>query len=285
MSVFLKDLFHKVQEDDVFFLAGGLAFNIVLAGVPFFLLLAAGLGYLLGQSVDVASETVKSVVSMLLPAGAADAGESMLDPILADVVRTRAAAGIGGALGFAWFSTRLFGSLRTVMAMIFERRGDRNFFRGKLWDMYLALASAVLVTVWVTVNTYIVVGTGRLGSVLTQVGLLGSVVSGVEYMIARVASIALTALIFFSLYRWLPMRRTPWRIACIGGGVAAGFFELARWIFAMVTARVDMTSLYTGSLAALVIVVFWVYYGAVIFLIGAEVAHAAEKALAPIEPT
>ena len=283
MSVFLKELFRKIQEDDVFFLAGGLAFNIVLAGVPVFLLLAAGLGYLLGQSVEAASETVTSVVSMLLPAGVAASGASMLDPILADVVRTRAAVGIGGALGFAWFSTRLFGSLRTVMAMIFERRGDRNFFRGKLWDMYLALSAAVLVTIWVTVNTYIVVGTGRLGNVLTQLGILGSVVSGVEYTIARIISIALIGLIFFSLYRWLPMRRTPWKIALIGGGVAAALFELARWVFAMVTERVDTTSLYTGSLAALVIVVFWVYYGAVIFLIGAEVAHAAEKALAPIE--
>jgi len=280
---FLKDLIKKIQEDDIFFLAGGLAFNIVLAGVPFFLLLAGGLGYLLGQSVETASETAKSVVNMLLPAGAAQSGESMLDPILNDVVRTRAAAGIGGALGFAWFSTRLFGSLRTVLAMIFERRDHRNFFRGKLWDMYLALSAAVLVTVWVTINTYLVIGTGRLGGALAQVGVLSGVVSGVEYLIARLISIALTGLFFFSLYRWLPQRRTPWRIALIGGLVAASLFELARWGFALLTQRVDMTSLYTGTLAALVIVVFWVYYGAVIFLLGAESAHAAEKALAPVE--
>lgn len=265
----------------MFFLAGGVAFNILLAGVPFFLLLAAGLGYLLGQSLDAAYATVQSVLNMLLPARLAGQGESLLDPILADVVRTRAVSGIFGALGFAWFSTRLFGSLRSVMGIVFERSPKRNFFRGKVWDFYLAVSSAVLVTIWVIVNTFIAVGTGRLGSALSSLGVLDGVVSGLEYLIVRIISIVAIGLIFFSLYRWLPSRRTPWRIATIGGVVAAALFEFARWVFALLAPNLNAGSLYSGTLAALVIVVFWVYYAALIFIIGAEVAHAAEKALAP----
>lgn len=263
------------------FLAGGVAFNILLAGVPFFLLLAAGLGFVLGQSLDTAYTTLQSVLNMLLPARLAGQGESLLDPILADVVRTRAISGIVGVFGFAWFSTRLFGSLRSVMSIVFERRGDRNFFRGKLWDLHLAVSSAVLITLWVTVNAFIAVGTGRIGQVLTQLGMLAGLVSGVEYFIARVISIAAILLIFFSLYRWLPQRRTPWKIAFIGGAVAASLFEFARYMFALFAPNLNAGSLYSGTLAALVIVVFWTYYAALIFLLGAEVAHAVEKALAP----
>jgi membrane protein len=139
----------------------------------------------------------------------------------------------------------------------------------------------VLVTVWVTINTFLVIGTGRLGRVLSSLGVLDDVVNGVEYLIARIISVATMGLIFFSLYRWLPSRRTPWRIALIGASVAAALLEAARWAFALYVPNLDAGSLYTGTLAALVIVVFWVYYAAVIFIIGAEVAHAAEKALAP----
>jgi len=50
LADFGRRLWVKGGEDDVLFLAGGVAFNILLAGVPFFLLLASGLGYVLGKS-------------------------------------------------------------------------------------------------------------------------------------------------------------------------------------------------------------------------------------------
>jgi membrane protein len=264
------------------FLAGGLAFNVLLAAVPFILLLASGLGYLLGLSPERATETVSSVLAMLLPARLVAPGQSILDPVISDIVRTRALAGIGGAIGFIWFSTRLFGSLRSVMAIVFEHRTGRGIIHGKLWDAWLVVAAAILLSVWVSVNAFLVVGTGRLGAVLTQLGMLGDVVSGVEYVIARVISIAAIWGIFLALYRWLPARRTPWQVTMIGGAAAAALFELARWVFAAFTnASSAGTSLYTGTMAVLITVVFWTYYAALIFILGAEVAHAAQRHLAP----
>lgn len=257
-----------------------MAFNILLAAVPFFLLLAAGLGYILGQSLDTAYETVQRLANVFLPQSVAGQGGSLLDPILAEVVRTRAVSGLVGLFGFAWASTRLFGSLRTVMTLVFERRGDRGFLTGKLWDLFLAASAALLVALWVGVNTFLALGSGRLGSLLTEMGMIQEVVSGVEYTFARAVSVLVVGLIFFSLYRWLPKHRTPWKIALIGGIVAATLFEAARLAFMLVAPHLDLDSLYSGTLAALVIVVFWTYYAAVIFLLGAEVAHASEKALA-----
>lgn len=257
-----------------------MAFNILLAAVPFFLLLAAGLGFLLGQDLDTAYATVQRLANAFLPQSMAGQEGSLLDPILAEVVRTRALSGLVGLLGFAWASTRLFGSLRTVMTLVFERRGDRGFLTGKLWDLFLATSAAVLVAIWVAVNAFLAVGSGRLGSMLTDLGLLQEVVSGVEYTVARTISVLVVGLIFFSLYRWLPKHRTPWKIALIGGVVAATLFEAARFAFMLAAPHMNLDSLYSGTLAALIIVVFWTYYAAVIFLIGAEVAHASEKALA-----
>jgi membrane protein len=222
---------------------------------------------------------VQRLANAFLP-GNAETGESLLDPILAEVVRTRAVSGIFGIVGFAWASTRLFGSLRTVMNLVFERRSERNFITGKLWDLFLAGMAAVLVALWVGLNAFLAIGSGRLGSVLTQIGLLEDLVGGIEYTLARAISVMVVAFIFFALYRWLPKRRTPWRIALVGGVTAVTLFEVARVLFMLAAPHMDLDSLYSGTLAALVIVVFWTYYAAVIFLVGAEVAHATEKALA-----
>src|SRR5258705_13322175 len=44
---YVKRVWDNSGEDNVLFLAGGIAFNILLAAVPFFLLLIAGVTYLL----------------------------------------------------------------------------------------------------------------------------------------------------------------------------------------------------------------------------------------------
>lgn len=262
------------------FLAGGVAFSILLAGVPFFLLLSAGFGYVLGTDLEAASAAAQALVETLLPAGLTPAGESMLDPIFADVVRTRALAGFWGAIGFVWFSTRLFGALRSVMTVVFERR-DRGFVRGKVWDVYLTVTSAALITLWVVVSTWLVLSSGRVGAALLAAGARADTATALEYWGGRVLMVAIMATMFFSLYRFLPARRPPWRVAMAGALTAAALFEFIRWIFARLIFAFPPTSLYTGTLGALVIIVFWTYYAALIFVIGAEVAHATEQRSGP----
>lgn len=254
------------------FLAGGVAFNILLAGVPFILLLASGLGFLLGTSLDSATALVQGVLNGLLPQLTVEG--TMLDPVLVDVVRTRAAFGIGGAIGFLWFSARLFAALRSVMNTVFAHGRDRTIIGGMLWDVQLTMMTVVLICVWVALTAWTTVSSGRIAAGLLARGLRVEMLSGAELMIGRLVSLVIVALIFASLYRWLPRKRTEW-IGAIGGGITAGLlFELARALFAMVVRAFPPTSLYTGTLGALVVVVFWTYYAALIFVIGAEVASA-----------
>jgi membrane protein len=260
------------------------AFNILLAGVPFLLLMASGLGFLLGESVDGVNEVLQGVLDRVLPARQG-VETSILEPVFEDVVRTRTAFGIGGAIGFLMFSARLFASLRAVMKMVFSHGRDRSFLGGLLWDVHLSVTSAVLMTAWVALTTWLAISRGRVGAALTDLRALPEVLSGLEYWSGRILAAAVVAAIFVSLYRWLPKRRTPWIPALAGGVIATLLFELARLLFAAALSAFPPLSVFTGTLGALVIVVFWAYYAALIFVLGAETASATNAQLAPAEPS
>ena len=257
------------------FLAGGVAFNVLLAGIPFFLLMAAGLGYILDQSPETAAQVVQTALQNLLP-GRLTAAGSILDPVLVDVVRTRTVVGVWGGLAFLWFAARLFTSLRAVLAFVFMHGRDRGFFHGKLVDLNLIVVSVLLMTAWVSISAVLVLTTGRLGTSLERVGVLPDVTGQLAAGLLRALAFGVILLIFLSLYRWLPRRRTHWPSALVGAAAATGLFELARFLFAQVLLTYPPSSVYTGTLGAIFIVIFWTYYAALIFVLGAEVAHVHE---------
>jgi membrane protein len=58
--------------------------------------------------------------------------------------------------------------------------------------------------------------------------------------------------------------------------VTTVLFEAARELFRLLLTVVNPSSLYTGTLAVVIAVVFWTYYAAFLFLVGGEVAQAVE---------
>jgi membrane protein len=83
-------------------------------------------------------------------------------------------------------------------------------------------------------------------------------------------------LLFFSLYKFLPNRKIRWQYALLAAIVTSALFELAKAAFTSYVGRFNPGSLYTGTLTAIVVIVFWVYYAAVIFILGGEVGRVYE---------
>lgn len=267
----------KAARDDLFFLAGGVAFSILLAGVPFFMLLASGLGYVLNKSADASSGAAVDFLQNLLPATWSGTG-SLLDPVMHDVVRTRGTAGALGAVAFVWFSARLFGSMRAVLLHVFEVPKGHGMLWGKLFDTLLTLAATVLIALWVALSAYIALARSSGVALLNEWGLHGEqVMLPLTYIAGRVIAFALLASLFCVLYKVLPNRRVRWRQALVGGVTSAVLLEVARSAFTFVVHRFNPASFYTGTLAAVIVVMFWVYYAALIFVLGAELSQVYEQ--------
>jgi membrane protein len=275
---YAKRVWDNSSEDNVLFLAGGIAFNILLAAVPFFLLLFAGVTYLLpilyrGQ-VD-SSSAVAFFIDRLLPAHA-EAADSPIHKFVTDILGARRSFTIYGAIGFIWFSTRLFGSLRTVLADVFDIESERGIIQGKIFDIEITIVATLLFVANTAVNTYVSVATTRGVALLSRLGIRGDVMGGVEYWIGRTLAFVFIALMFFALYKYLPVRRVRWRSAWIAALFTSAMFEAARWIFSAYVRTFNPGSLYTGTLTAIVVVVVWTYYAALIFILGGEVGQVYE---------
>ena len=270
---YAKRVWDNSGEDNIFFLAGGIAFNILLAAVPFVLLFASGLGYLLNQSAEASSAEVNDVVYRFLPPSQAG---TQLGKVLVDIIKSRQAIGIYSVIGFIWFSTRLFGSLRSVLAQIFDIDSDRGIIAGKIFDVQITVVSSLLLVAYTALNTYLALATTRGLVLLGEVGLRKDMMGSLEYNIGQFIAFIFIALMFFSLYKFLPNRRIRWQTALIASLFTSFLLELAKRGFSAYVKSFNPGSLYTGTLAGLIIVVVWVYYAAMIFILGGEVAQVYE---------
>jgi membrane protein len=272
---YAKRIWDNAGDDNITFLAGGIAFNILLAAVPFVLLLLSGLGYVLNQSATQSTESVWRFIDQLLPPHA-ETPDAPIHKLINDIIAARGAVGLYGLIGFIWFSTRLFGTLRTVLGEVFDIEQGRSIIGGKLFDIQITIVSTILFVLYTTVNAYLKLATTRGIGVLRRLGLQSEVMGRLEYWLASLVASAFIVLMFFALYKFLPNRRIRWQSAMIAAVVTSLLFELAKLLFTGYVGRFNPGSLYTGTLYALVIVVVWVYYAALIFILGGEVGRVYE---------
>ncbi len=262
-------------EDDIFFLAGGIAFNILLAVVPFTLLLITAAATVLQQTAVASTAEVSALLDRLLPLGVSS-GSSLLRDVIADAIRTRGRVGLVSAVSFVWFSTRLFGSLRSVLAAVFDIDQERGIVAGKLFDVQVTVVSTLLVVAYSALSAYLSLATSSGVRVLISLGVRQDVMGGLEYWAGRGVAFSFITAMFFGLYKTLPNRRIRWKTALLAAAFAGALLEVAKVVFTLYVKSFNPGSLYTGTLAAFVIVVVWVYYASVVFILGGEVAQVFE---------
>lgn len=244
-------------EDNIFFLASALTFDLLLASIPFALLALAALGYVVHAG-DGSPDEVRRLLTLLLPsAGNAPAAPlQRAERLFTGVLESRTQLSIYGLPLFLWFATRFYSGARAALNEVFDTEESRSYFLGKLTDLGLVLVTLALVLA----NT--------LATVL---------VSGLPFLgrfAASLSAFAAGVLLFFIVYTVAPSRRVKWDTALVAATVAALGFEIAKVLFGMYVsnfATVDRLISNANAIAAILFVV-WIYLTACLFLLGGEVA-------------
>ncbi len=261
----------KFREDKIFFLAGGVAFNLLLALIPFLVITITAMALLLGKTEAESTQNLIGFLSGLVPVTAETA--DILGERLRNVLDNVTTAVSVGTIAFIWLSTRLFGSLRAVLSDVFDIEDTRNIITGKLFDIRMTLISSLFLMSYLAITTYIAVAKTR-ERVTRERGLFTEeMISSVEEWAGRGLAFVLIMFTFFVLYRYLPRKRVRWRTATVAALFSAVMVEIARYIFGLTAPSMNPGNLYSGVLAAVILAVAWSYYVALIFIVGGEVSQ------------
>lgn len=92
-------------------------------------------------------------------------------------------------------------------------------------------------------------------------------------VINQVITAAIMAVLFATLFRYLPDARLPWRQVLWGGLITALLFTLGKWAIGLYLSSGSIGGVY-GAAGSLAVLLVWVYYSGAIFFFGAEIVRA-----------
>ena len=171
-----------------------------------------------------------------------------------------------GSLAGAWSTvllfvgaTVVFAQLQGALNLIFRSEAQRftgllAWLRKRVFSLGVVLAIGFLLIISMVATTALQIAFARMPSLLPVVGY------AVTFLIY--------VLTFAFLYHYLPDRRVAWPQAFLGGAITAGLFAAGRWAIGLYLAQAAPGSAY-GSMGALVLLLVWIYYGGVVFFVGA----------------
>jgi len=261
---------HEAADDHLFFLASGVTFSVMVVAVPFQVLLLSVAGLVLAPQLATPQSAVLDWLWQTLPLP--DPGvRAELAGKLSDAVAGARSTGVISGLLFIWFSTVLFGSLRTALGKIFNLHARPGMVWGKVLDVQLVVISTALLVSNIGITSYL----GGLG--VRGLRRLGIDPGLPMRVIGLVGAFAFIYLMFLLIFKFVPTPPLRWRLAAIAALFAGASFELLKAAFAWYVANfVDVNRLFF-AFATFVVVVASIYYAVVLFLLGGEVAKVYER--------
>ena len=259
-------------DDRAATLGAALAFYCAFSLAPLLVILVTLVGWIVGT--DVAMVQLKFLLIGLFGAGTAD---SLTDVIKSSQTGDGFVAALVSAGTLVVGATTVFSALEEALQQIWGSarlapQGVRGWVRSRLLSFGLILAVGFLLLVSLSFSTALAALRGFLAKHYS--GIV-AVAAGLDFLL----SVTMITLLIAVIYRYLPVKRLPWRPILWGALVTALLFQLGRWGISFYLARSTQPSAF-GAAASFAALLLWLYYSAQIFLFGAEFTACLGKARA-----
>lgn len=244
--------------------AAAVSFFTFISLMPLIMLGVAALGFVLGSAAK-GESVVMDFLRTNMP-NASQSGE--IRSAIGHAIRGRGAAGGIGLILLLWTGTSIFTNLEQAVNVVWDTQEKRSFLKSRGLALVLLIVVGGLLLASFGITTF--------ANLLQRQKLLGLDLRGgsflwrtVGYALPPIISIAMFTLI----YKVLPVARVPWKAALLGGVFTGVLWEIVKVIYTYYLIHfANMTPVY-GSLAAIIVLVLWIYYSSSITLLGAQVSQ------------
>jgi len=261
--IVIREAIHRVLfEESLAMQAAAIAFYGILSFAPLVIVLLAVAGWILSAS-DQTLYGIQDYLSVAFPG----ARQELMEQLTSFLSQSRVFGAVG-IIGLFWSGSRVFASIDHALNEIWRVRRTRPYWKSRLLaiglvpTLLIVFFASMLATAFYT----LVVGVELplIKHTVKDLPFLGDVVS-------YAVPLALSVLLFFLLFWLLPARKIPRRSALIGATVSAVLWEFTKVGFDVYIRNFGRMDKVYGTAAGIAILLFWFYYSAMIFLIGAVV--------------
>jgi membrane protein len=267
---FSKLTYKEMNEDHVMAFAGNLTYKGLFAIFPFFTFLLSLLGVF--NATDLVNVMVDKL-SGIAPQSATRFIEGQLLSITQSQAESAFTFGaIVSILLALWGISGAFRSVMEAMNVMYEVEEDRPFWKVYGLSIFMSLAVIVLL-----VGALVLVIFGEsIGVRVADLVGLGSLYATL-WSIVQWPVVALVVLFAFALiYYFAPAVKQRFRWISPGSILAFVFWLIFSLLFSLYTSIAGSYNETYGSLAGVIVLMLYVYYSALIMLIGAEVNQVIE---------
>ncbi len=267
---FLRELWLSLHRRDLFMMAAAISFYGLLALIPFLLIGSAVVGFFAGSSKE-AAQAIGEGIRRVLPRITGEQIEAALESL----IQGRRVAGALGLISLLWVASGAFEMVASGLTDLCGVEESRSYLRRKVTALVLMLTSAV--------GFLLSLAVASLATAIEALGnrLLEIVPAGISLppgTLLRILPAVLVGATFLLMYRFAPARPIPLGAALPGAVVAGALWHAARQLFNWYLLTYARYNPIFGILGSAIAVLLWIFYSALIFLLGGAIAEALRRA-------
>ena len=250
------------SSDDLTF-ASSIAYYALLSLFPFFLLAFSIIASITSTEAD--RQAVLNFVLKYFPQKF-----GFVDEQLTALQQAGLRLGVAGSVLMTWAAMGVFGAITSAVNHAWGVEKQPSFFKHKLISfVMLLLASVLLVVGLLLVSALNVVEARWFAEVVTRIPVLQEL----QGIVLRWATTLIFILVVGLVFYFVPNAQVRFRDVWVGAVITGLLWRVALAGFTYYVGDMSRFSVH-GSIAAVVVFLFWVYISAVILLYGVEVTAA-----------
>ena len=269
LKYYFGGIFTRGDAHNIFFLANGLSFSVIVCVMPLVLVVFSVTGLVLQK--PFVTDEINAFVDRLIPYEHSAALVKQLIFARVDEFKLhKNLAGIVGLVGLFFAVSGLFGSMRTILNQIYRVDAGASILINKLRDFGLILMVLVYFLLSITILPVLqivadVAGPADFLRRFDPTFFSGFVLRAVAFLIVFSA--------LFIMYFFVPNERLPQRVVFGSAFSTAVLWELAKDLFGLYIANTVSLKRIYGAYMLGIAVVFWIYYSSIIFILGAIIGQ------------